>query len=152
MKTRSIVQRTFLLSVLGSSLLAAEAQRQEPIPLPEHPRPDFQRADWQNLNGPWHFRFDKENSGEKEKWFEGKADAPLSTAFPLTITVPFPWGSKLSGVGNEADIGWYARTVRIRIVARPARRADPRRMRLAHHGVARRPGGGCASRLHAGRV
>ena len=28
------------------------------IPLPEHPRPDFARADWVNLNGPWQFRFD----------------------------------------------------------------------------------------------
>ena len=33
------------------------------IPLPENPRPDFERSDWINLNGPWQFRFDKENAG-----------------------------------------------------------------------------------------
>ena len=27
--------------------------------------------------------------------------------------MPFPWGSKLSGVGDEADVAWYARTVRV---------------------------------------
>ena len=86
-------------------LLAGEPA--EAIPLPEHPRPDFERRDWLNLNSRWSFRFDKEDSGLKEKWFEG---APA--AFPEKITVPFSWGSKLSGLPNGADIGWYARTVR----------------------------------------
>src|ERR1035437_2310374 len=44
------------LLLLAGSLSAASAEA--PIPLPEHPRPDFQRADWHNLNGPWSFRFD----------------------------------------------------------------------------------------------
>ena len=30
------------------------------IPLPEHPRPDFERTNWLNLNGVWRFRFDAE--------------------------------------------------------------------------------------------
>jgi hypothetical protein len=77
------------------------------IPLAEHPRPDFQRADWLNLNGPWQLRFDKENAGEAEQWFSGKAE------FPETITVPFPWGSKLSGVENKADIAWYGRDLQV---------------------------------------
>ena len=77
------------------------------IPLPEHPRPDFQRAQWLNLNGAWEFRFDKENVGLDQKWAGGKAE------FPLSITVPFPWGSKLSGVKSEADIAWYRRTIRV---------------------------------------
>jgi len=38
-----------------------------------------------------------------------KSDA----AFPLAITVPFPWGSALSGLKDEAPIGWYARTIEI---------------------------------------
>lgn len=76
------------------------------IPLPEHPRPDFQRASWINLNGPWSFRFDKENAGLNERWFTGNAD------FPETIMVPFPWGSKLSKVPDRAAIAWYARSVR----------------------------------------
>lgn len=79
----------------------------EDIPLPEHPRPDFQRADWLNLNGAWAFRFDKENTGLANGWAEGKVD------FPLSIKVPFPWGSKLSGVSDEADIAWYRRTIKV---------------------------------------
>ena len=34
-------------------LLAGRAARTREIPLPEHPRPDFERADWVNLNGDW---------------------------------------------------------------------------------------------------
>ena len=78
------------------------------IPLPEHPRPDLERAEWLNLNGEWAFRFDKDGAGERERWFEAPAEA-----FPLRIQVPFPWGSKLSGVADEADVAWYARTVRV---------------------------------------
>ncbi len=89
-----------LLASLGSP---ASAQ----IPLAEHPRPDFQRAQWVNLNGAWEFRFDKENAGLDQDWAAGKAE------FPLSITVPFPWGSKLSGVESEADIAWYRRTIRV---------------------------------------
>ncbi|HSD66034.1 MAG TPA: glycoside hydrolase family 2 TIM barrel-domain containing protein, partial [Vicinamibacteria bacterium] len=78
------------------------------IPLPEHPRPDLERAEWVNLNGDWAFRFDAEGTGERERWFER---APAG--FPLTIHVPFSWGSKLSGVRDEADVAWYARLVRV---------------------------------------
>src|SRR5688500_4779440 len=77
------------------------------IPLAEHPRPDFERADWLNLNGPWSFRFDPKDEGEQGGW----SSADLRS-FPLRITVPFPWGSELSGVADEADIGWYARALR----------------------------------------
>lgn len=77
------------------------------IPLPEHPRPDFMREQWLNLNGVWDFRFDNQNAGENEKWFNG------SVAFDKKILVPFPWGSKLSGVAKEADIAWYSRKIEI---------------------------------------
>lgn len=79
----------------------------ENIPLPEHPRPDFMRSEWVNLNGYWNFRFDKGNIGETQKWFEDPS------SFNKKILVPFPWGSKLSEVANEADIAWYARKVKI---------------------------------------
>ncbi len=78
------------------------------VPLPEHPRPDLQRADWLNLNGAWAFRFDGGDVGERERWFES---AP--SAYPLRINVPFSWGSKLSGVADQADIAWYARSIRV---------------------------------------
>ncbi|MGC9326762.1 MAG: glycoside hydrolase family 2 protein, partial [Candidatus Hinthialibacter sp.] len=77
------------------------------IPLPEHPRPDFAREAWINLNGSWSFQFDAKNEGIEKQWFEKAGE------FDKTIIVPFPWGSKLSQVGDEADIGWYARSIQI---------------------------------------
>jgi hypothetical protein len=77
------------------------------IPLPEHPRPDFQREDWVNLNGPWDFKFDVNDEGVSGNWFRGE------TKFDKKIMVPFSWGSKLSGVTDEADIGWYARDIKV---------------------------------------
>jgi hypothetical protein len=82
-------------------------QALQTIPLKEHPRPDFQRDQWLNLNGLWDFRFDPQNAGENEKWYD-KADS-----FDRKILVPFPWGSKLSGVSNDAEIGWYSRKIEV---------------------------------------
>ena len=76
------------------------------VPLPEHPRPDFQRATWINLNGEWQFRFDGEDAGLQGRWFADNTD------FRDAIMVPFPWGSPLSRVADKAAIAWYARTVR----------------------------------------
>ncbi|MEZ4903878.1 MAG: hypothetical protein R2822_20065 [Spirosomataceae bacterium] len=80
---------------------------QTDIPLPEHPRPDWQRTNWLNLNGSWAFNFDKDDMGLKQGWAKGKQK------FPLAIQVPFPWGSKLSEVKDEADIAWYQRSITI---------------------------------------
>jgi len=77
------------------------------IPLPEHPRPDFARTDWINLNGAWSFAFDPTNVGEKSNWQTDRKE------WEREILVPFSWGSPLSGVPNEADIGWYARKVTV---------------------------------------
>jgi hypothetical protein len=98
-----------LLILLTAVCLSSTAKGQpfdaQNIPLPEHPRPDFYRADWINLNGPWQFRFDKENVGQEQSWFRTRSD------FPNTIMVPFPWGSKLSGVADQADVAWYRRSI-----------------------------------------
>ncbi len=67
----------------------------EPVPLPEHPRPDWERAQWINLNGKWDFRFDAEKTYSKK------------------ILVPFGWGTKLSGVRDEGDRAWYRRGVNV---------------------------------------
>jgi hypothetical protein len=43
-----------------------------------HPRPDFERASWQSLNGPWAFAFDPDDVGMSESWFalgDGRAAA-----------------------------------------------------------------------------
>ena len=92
---------------LASHSAAAQAPRGDSIPLPEHPRPDFHRAQWQNLNGTWRFRFDRADAGERAGWFR----APLAS--PRAITVPFSWGAPLSGVPDSADVGWYERTVQV---------------------------------------
>lgn len=77
------------------------------VPLPEHPRPDFQRELWDNLNGEWAFEFDGQNAGLEAEWFNG------SKTFSKKIRVPFPWGSPLSGVGDEAEIAWYQREITV---------------------------------------
>jgi hypothetical protein len=92
---------TFLFLCLFSPLSAQQ------IPLPEHPRPDFERPNWINLNGSWDFEFDSLNIGIEKNWQAGK------TFFSKKINVPFPWGSALSGVKDEADYGWYRRTIMV---------------------------------------
>src|SRR5512136_3101254 len=104
MRTRTFI--LLLALVCCTPGTSPDSAGQDSIPLPEHPRPDFQRASWVNLNGPWRFRFDQNDTGLKERWFAGNVD------FPETITVPFPWGSALSGVPDKSPIAWYARTLR----------------------------------------
>ena len=77
-------------------------------PRPEYPRPQFERATWQNLNGTWTYTFDFGLSGsdrglQNSKGFDGK------------ITVPFCPESKLSGVAHTDFINgiWYQRTLQI---------------------------------------
>lgn len=83
------------------------AQHQEAIPLPEHPRPDFERSVWMNLNGSWAFRFDPDDKGRQENW------QSHPETFTASILVPFPWGAPQSGVKDEADIAWYGKTVSV---------------------------------------
>lgn len=102
---QSLMQRfcfILLCLLLNSTIIFSQE-----IPLPEHPRPDFERSEWQNLNGNWAFEFDKNDLGEKAQWFNGKK------TFTKTINVPFPWGSKLSGLKDEADYGWYQKTINV---------------------------------------
>ena len=77
------------------------------IPRPEHPKPQFCRQDWLNLNGQWSFEIDNARSGA-DRGLQ-KPEAKLSG----TITVPFCPESKLSGIGNtDYMLGvWYQRTV-----------------------------------------
>ena len=83
------------------------------IPRPEHPRPQFVRDTWMNLNGQWDFLFDFGNSGlDRELWDEAKlSDAMRQSPMPTTITVPFCPESRLSGIGYTDWIAavWYRR-------------------------------------------
>ena len=70
---------TFICAVAAFLLSACNsANVKESIPLPEHPRPDFERTAWVNLNGHWAFTFDeaaaqaqtKEEQGTEERFIE----------------------------------------------------------------------------------
>ena len=65
------------------------------IPRKEHPKPQFQRDNWLNLNGEWGFCFDNGRSGEARKIYENPDEINGK------ITVPFCVESELSGIGNK---------------------------------------------------
>ena len=73
----------------------------------EHPKPQFRRDAWLNLNGEWQFEFDHGGSGKERKLFAD--DVTLSG----TINDPFCPQSKLSGIEYKDFMRavWYKRTV-----------------------------------------
>ncbi len=77
------------------------------VPRAEYPRPQFERAEWINLNGEWQFQIDSKFTGKESKLYD--TEASLSDK----IIVPFAPESKLSGVGNtdHMDAVWYKRSV-----------------------------------------
>lgn len=80
--------------------------KNETIPRPEHPRPDFMRDTFYNLNGLWTFAFDDQNVGVSEKWY---CPAHL---LEQEILVPFCYQSKASLIGPTDEIHpilWYQR-------------------------------------------
>ncbi len=81
------------------------------IPRPEHPRPDFRRDPWVNLNGEWHFKFDDHLVGEGLRWYQTGTVSHSGS----TIVVPFPWESRLSGQGRTEfkGAGWYERDITV---------------------------------------
>ena len=134
----------WLALVLVTFVLSGVSSARAEIPLPEHPRPDFQRADWVNLNGDWGFWFDKDKLGERDRWFDSAAES-----FPLKIRVPYPWGSTLSGVAQRGR----RRVVRAhragaRVVAGQAHLPGGWRVGLEDRRLARR----AAARLAPGRL
>ncbi|MDP5227272.1 MULTISPECIES: sugar-binding domain-containing protein [Arthrobacter] len=72
-----------------------------------HPRPQLLRSTWSSLNGPWTFRFDDADEGLRDGWRH-------SQGFPESITVPFPWESPASGIGDTGfhPLAWYQRELR----------------------------------------
>ncbi len=80
-------------------------------PWPEYPRPQFRRPRWASLNGEWEFAFDDAGTGLTDGWWDGRPLAPLLHAAPGRITVPFPYQSRLSGIGDTSvhEVVWYAR-------------------------------------------
>jgi beta-galactosidase/beta-glucuronidase len=90
-----------------AAALAVSALAQ--VPRPEHPQPQFQREQWQTLNGPWEFEFDDANAGLDAAW------ETSAKKFSRTITVPYCFESKLSGIADTSfhPWVWYRRTLTV---------------------------------------
>ena len=58
----------------------------------EHPKPQFERKNWRNLNGKWQFEIDFGKTAKERKLFKNNID------LKETICVPFCPESKLSGI------------------------------------------------------
>lgn len=77
------------------------------IPRKEHPKPQFERSNWINLNGEWDFCFDNGRSGKTRKFYEN------SEVFDKKITVPFCVESELSGIAHKDFMYgvWYRKSI-----------------------------------------
>ncbi len=94
---------------LISALLAAAAFfSAAAMPRAEYPRPQFERGDWQNLNGEWTYELDLVQTGHERGLMN-------TDGFDGKIIVPFAPESELSGVGHKDFIPsiWYQREITI---------------------------------------
>ena len=99
------MMKSRLLIVVAALLFSTAIGAQ---PRAEYPRPQFERADWVNLNGEWSFALDLSDSGRDRDFYNNKG-------FEQRITVPFAPESKLSGIGYTDFINsvWYQRMIQI---------------------------------------
>ncbi len=70
--------------------------------LPEYPRPQLVRSDWQNLNGEWEFAAAAPDE-----------DPPFGETLDERVLVPYPIESALSGIQRHEDRMWYRRTFEV---------------------------------------
>jgi hypothetical protein len=115
MKTTSLAFALGLLGALSSGAVADWQPAKGPLatrwskdvkadnPLPEYPRPQMVRKDWQSLNGLWQFAVAKE--GEQP---------PVGKNLDQQILVPFPVESALSGVMKPVERVWYRRIFEVK--------------------------------------
>lgn len=68
-------------------------------PLPEYPRPQLTRSEWQSLNGLWQFQASTQTDVP-----------PVGQTLPETVLVPYPIESALSGIQRHETNMWYRRT------------------------------------------
>jgi beta-galactosidase/beta-glucuronidase len=100
------MKRTLLALVVAVVAAGVSGAGRQGPPRAEYPQPQFERADWLTLNGPWQFEFDDRNTGLDQNWAAG------THAFSRTITVPFAFEARLSGIGDTSfhPWVWYRRT------------------------------------------
>jgi beta-galactosidase/beta-glucuronidase len=100
-----LLLNTFTGGQAGMASTSSTVSAGSSLPRPEHPRPDFYRSDWLNLNGEWQFEIDAGVSGEDRKIYES------SSNLKQKIIVPFCPESKLSGIANKDFMPcvWYKR-------------------------------------------
>ena len=100
------LKKVFSIALAAALSFPAVSYAGETIPRPEYPRPQFERADWVNLNGEWTCSIDNVSAGY-EKGFTS------SEGFETKILVPFAPESKLSGVAHTDFIMgiWYHRQI-----------------------------------------
>ena len=86
-----------------SPSLKTRWQPDDPIPLPEYPRPQMTRDAWMNLNGWWEYAV---QPSEVSEFTQPQGE----------ILVPYPLESQLSGVQRQLNPGealWYRRNVHL---------------------------------------
>ncbi|WP_416232168.1 glycoside hydrolase family 2 protein [Brachybacterium sp. NBEC-018] len=90
-----------------ASALDAPLSEAADVPRPEHPRPQFHRAAWLNLNGTWQFEIDRGDTGRERGLIERELER--------TITVPFAPETAASGIGERdfLEAVWYRRTITV---------------------------------------
>lgn len=78
------------------------------LPRPEYPRPQFERADWINLNGTWSCDLDLTRTGMERNLFN-------SEELDKSIIIPFCPESSLSGIAHKdfIDAIWYQRKIAV---------------------------------------
>lgn len=101
-------EKPFVMDTPFSSSVSKE------LPLPEYPRPQFEREDWINLNGQWDYAIEScdfkavQGLTDKESW----TDRPIPSEWTGKILVPFSIDAPLSGVGHilrPQEVLWYRR-------------------------------------------
>lgn len=91
--------------IVSGRITTPWAGKVDPLrPLPEYPRPQLVRKNWQNLNGLWQYAI---IAGESET---------IPAGYEGEILVPYPVESALSGVGKNVgkeNTLWYKREITV---------------------------------------